>query len=145
MLPSGGIDVYKNDPQYEVLSLYKEKCGNCHGGTSQGGHNIATTYDDAKKPVTSRQFEDCWTDGVAMTVPKTIGECTLLLTRAGANLQTMALAGTAKPSGAEDFVSDVKEIEKEFGTSLMPGFRGRLTDAEIEDLVSYLSSLQGAK
>jgi len=41
--------------------------------------------------------------------------------------------------------SDVKEIDKEFGKSLMPGFRGRLTDNEIEDLVSYLSSLLGAK
>jgi len=41
--------------------------------------------------------------------------------------------------------SDVKEIEKEFGKSLMPGFRGRLTDVEVEDLVSYLSSLRGAR
>jgi cytochrome c oxidase cbb3-type subunit 3 len=41
--------------------------------------------------------------------------------------------------------SDVKEIEKEFGKSFMPGFRGRLTDVEVEDLVSYLSSLRGAK
>jgi putative heme-binding domain-containing protein len=41
--------------------------------------------------------------------------------------------------------SDTKEIEKEFGKSLMPGFRGRLTDAETEDLVAYLSSLRGAR
>jgi cytochrome c oxidase cbb3-type subunit 3 len=41
--------------------------------------------------------------------------------------------------------SDVKEIEKEFGKSLMPGFRGRLTDAEVEDLVAYLSNLRGSK
>ncbi|MDX2019533.1 MAG: cytochrome b N-terminal domain-containing protein [Deltaproteobacteria bacterium] len=37
VLPTGGIDVFKNDPQFEVLSLYKEKCGNCHGLTGQGG------------------------------------------------------------------------------------------------------------
>jgi phosphate ABC transporter permease protein PstC len=37
VLPTGGIDVYKNDPQFEVLSLYKEKCGNCHGLAGQGG------------------------------------------------------------------------------------------------------------
>ncbi len=34
----------------------------------------------------------------------------MLLTRAGSKLQTMALAGTAKPSGAEDFANDIKEI-----------------------------------
>jgi cytochrome c oxidase cbb3-type subunit 3 len=41
--------------------------------------------------------------------------------------------------------SDTKEIEKEFGKSLMPSFRGRLSDAESEDLVAYLASLRGAK
>ncbi len=37
VLPAGGIDVFKNDPQFEVISLYKEKCGSCHGTTGQGG------------------------------------------------------------------------------------------------------------
>jgi cytochrome c oxidase cbb3-type subunit 3 len=41
--------------------------------------------------------------------------------------------------------SETKEIEKEFGKSLMPSFRGRLTDAQTDDLVAYLSSLRGAK
>jgi len=41
--------------------------------------------------------------------------------------------------------SDTKEIEKEFGKSMMPSFRGRLTDAETDDLVAYLSSLRGVK
>jgi cytochrome c oxidase cbb3-type subunit III len=41
--------------------------------------------------------------------------------------------------------SDTKEIEKEFGRSLMPSYRGRLTDAEIDDLVAYLASLRGAQ
>jgi cytochrome c oxidase cbb3-type subunit 3 len=41
--------------------------------------------------------------------------------------------------------SDTREIEKEFGKSVMPGFRGRLTDTETEDLVAFLSSLRGAK
>ncbi len=36
----------------------------------------------------------------------------MLLTRTGSSLQTMALAGTAKPSGAEDFTTDLKEIEE---------------------------------
>jgi len=36
----------------------------------------------------------------------------MLLTRASSRLQTMALAGTAKPWGAGDFTTDVKEIEE---------------------------------
>ena len=39
--------------------------------------------------------------------------------------------------------SELKDLEKEFGKSLMPGFRGRLSDVEIDDLVAYLSSLRG--
>jgi putative heme-binding domain-containing protein len=38
--------------------------------------------------------------------------------------------------------SDVKAIEKDFGKSAMPSFRGRLSDAESDDLVAYLSSLR---
>lgn len=41
--------------------------------------------------------------------------------------------------------SDLKVLDKQFGKSLMPSFRGRLTDAECDDLVAYLSSLRGAK
>ena len=36
----------------------------------------------------------------------------LLLTRKGNSLTTMALAGTARPSGGDDFASDLKEIEE---------------------------------
>jgi cytochrome c oxidase cbb3-type subunit III len=41
--------------------------------------------------------------------------------------------------------SDLKLFDKEFGKSLMPGFRGRVTDAELDDLVAYLSTLRGAQ
>jgi putative heme-binding domain-containing protein len=41
--------------------------------------------------------------------------------------------------------SDTKAIEKEFGKSLMPSFRGRLSDTETEDLVAFLASLRGAR
>ena len=40
--------------------------------------------------------------------------------------------------------TDLKQLDKEFGKSLMPSFRGRLSDAENEDLVAYLASLRGA-
>jgi cytochrome c oxidase cbb3-type subunit III len=41
--------------------------------------------------------------------------------------------------------ADLKQLDKEFGKSLMPSFRGRLTDAESDDLTAYLSGLRGAK
>lgn len=36
----------------------------------------------------------------------------LLLSRTGAELQTMALAGTARPAAGDDFTTDIKEIEE---------------------------------
>ena len=41
--------------------------------------------------------------------------------------------------------SELKQVDKEFGKSLMPAFRGRVTDAELDDLVAYLATLRGAK
>ena len=41
--------------------------------------------------------------------------------------------------------SEVTSVEKEFGKSLMPGFRGRVTDVELDDLVAYLATLRGVK
>ena len=41
--------------------------------------------------------------------------------------------------------SELKSLDKEFGKSLMPGFRGRVTDTELDDLVAYLSNLRGAQ
>ena len=41
--------------------------------------------------------------------------------------------------------ADLTQLDKEFGKSLMPSFRGRLTDAESDDLTAYLSSLRGVK
>ena len=45
VLPTGGIDVYKNDPQFVVMSLFKEKCGNCHGLDGQGGDEGPEFFD----------------------------------------------------------------------------------------------------
>jgi len=41
--------------------------------------------------------------------------------------------------------SELKQMDKEFGKSLMPGFRGRVTDGELDDLVAYLATLRGVK
>jgi hypothetical protein len=38
---------------------------------------------------------------------------------------------------------DLREVEKEFGKSLMPSYQGRLSTSEIDDLVAYLASLRG--
>jgi putative heme-binding domain-containing protein len=41
--------------------------------------------------------------------------------------------------------SDLTRIDKETGTSLMPGYKDRLGATEIDDLIAYLLSLGGAK
>ena len=41
--------------------------------------------------------------------------------------------------------SNAEVIRKEPGTSLMPSFAGRMSDAELDDLVAYLSSLGGVQ
>ena len=41
--------------------------------------------------------------------------------------------------------AEVRELDKEFGRSLMPGYRDRLSPAGLDDLAAYLSSLGGAK
>lgn len=41
--------------------------------------------------------------------------------------------------------ADVRELDKQFGKSLMPEYKGRVSDPELGDLVAYLSSLGGAK
>src|SRR5262245_6919403 len=41
--------------------------------------------------------------------------------------------------------ADLRQIEKEFGKSLMPAYKDRISAADVGDLVAYLSSLGGAK
>src|SRR5215471_9831218 len=40
---------------------------------------------------------------------------------------------------------DLREIQKEFGKSMMPAFKDRLPASDVNDLVAYLSSLRGDK
>jgi putative heme-binding domain-containing protein len=41
--------------------------------------------------------------------------------------------------------ADLREVQKEFGKSLMPAFKDRLPASDVNDLVAYLSSLRGDK
>jgi len=41
--------------------------------------------------------------------------------------------------------ADLRQIEKEFGKSVMPAYKDRIPAADLNDLVAYLSSLGGAK
>jgi mono/diheme cytochrome c family protein len=36
-------------------------------------------------------------------------------------------------------------LKKEPGKSVMPSFKGKLSDAQVNDLVAYLASLKGAQ
>ena len=41
--------------------------------------------------------------------------------------------------------SELKTLDREIDASLMPSYASRLKDAELDDLVAYLSTLRGAK
>jgi putative heme-binding domain-containing protein len=41
--------------------------------------------------------------------------------------------------------ADLRELQKEPGKSLMPSFRAKLSDPQVNDLVAYLASLKGAQ
>jgi len=41
--------------------------------------------------------------------------------------------------------SDLRELKKEPGKSVMPSFKGKLSDPQVNDLVAYLASLKGAQ
>jgi len=40
---------------------------------------------------------------------------------------------------------ELKELHRDWGKSPMPSYKDKLTPAEIEDVVSYLSSQRGAR
>ena len=40
---------------------------------------------------------------------------------------------------------DLTELKKEFGASLMPGYRDAFSATELEDLIAYLAGLRGEK
>jgi putative heme-binding domain-containing protein len=41
--------------------------------------------------------------------------------------------------------TDLKQLEKEFGKSMMPGYRDRLSPAELDDLAAFLAGLGGTR
>jgi putative heme-binding domain-containing protein len=41
--------------------------------------------------------------------------------------------------------ADVKQLDKELGQSLMPEYKSRVSGADLDDLIAYLASLEGAK
>ena len=40
---------------------------------------------------------------------------------------------------------ELKELRKDWGKSPMPSYRGVFSDSEVQDVVAYLASLQGAQ
>jgi len=41
--------------------------------------------------------------------------------------------------------SDLKSVDREIDASLMPSYASRLSDADLDDLVAYLTTLRGEK
>jgi hypothetical protein len=88
----GGGVTYTKDVQPILMA----KCAPCHTTQGLGGHNIATTYADALKPVTSLDAMGCWNDA-AMTMPKKIGECALISIMNGWMPMSMGCFNTPRP------------------------------------------------
>jgi hypothetical protein len=80
----GGTDTTTAAITYtkDVQPILAAKCSPCHAGQSQGQQNIVTNYDDVNKDVVSTDAVGCWNDD-AMTMPKKMGECALILARSG--------------------------------------------------------------
>lgn len=74
---AGGAVTYTKD----VQPIFMAKCSPCHAGQNLGKHDIATTYADVLRPIESFDSFGCWndTDPTMNTMPKKIGECSLVL------------------------------------------------------------------
>jgi hypothetical protein len=102
----------------DVQPILMAKCGKCHGGQGQGHHDIASTYADAKQPVESLQFDECWTNYMMdNAMPKTIGECSMLLARAG---KMPAFEGCDRPTPPNPSVC-ATQAEKDILTAWVAG------------------------
>ncbi len=78
---AGAMVTYTKDVQPILMA----KCSPCHAGQNQGRHNIATNYADAHKEVDSIDSVGCWKDEstATPTMPRTVGECSLISARNG--------------------------------------------------------------
>src|SRR6185369_15964867 len=61
-METGGGVTYTKDVQPILMA----KCAPCHTADGQGHHNIATSYADAFKKVSSTMYDDCYTGTLAM-------------------------------------------------------------------------------
>lgn len=84
----------------DVQPILKAKCSPCHAGQDQGHHNIATNYADAHKQVESIDSVDCWGDQTTAmpTMPKTVGECSLISIKNGRMPFAMGCGQPTRPA-----------------------------------------------
>jgi len=95
-METGGGVTYTKD----VQPILQAKCAPCHTADGQGHHNIATSYADAFKKVSSTMYDDCYTGTLAMPVFKTVGECAAILVRKGLMPYAMGCDQTPPPEPA---------------------------------------------
>ena len=82
----------------DVQPIFMAKCGPCHTTYGLGAHNIATTYEDAFKPVQSLDAPaGCFMD-VDKTMPKKIGECSVPAIMEGWMPMSMGCFNTPRPA-----------------------------------------------
>jgi len=83
-----------------VQPILQAKCAPCHTVDGQGHHNIATSYADAFKKVSSTMYDDCYTGTLDMPMFKTVGECAAILVRKGLMPYAMGCDQTPPPEPA---------------------------------------------
>ena len=106
--PAGAAPTYIKD----VQPIFAAKCSPCHAGQQLGGHDVATTYADALKPIASFDSEGCWNDADSstFTMPKKVGECALVLITSGRMPQGAGCANEMPLMPASCLSSDQKAI-----------------------------------
>lgn len=91
----------------DVQPILRAKCAPCHTDNGTAGHNVANSYADVKKPNESHDFDICWKD-TEQTMPKTVGECSLLLIQNG-RMPLEAGCGSPTPLNPAACLSDAQK------------------------------------
>ncbi|MBI3698179.1 MAG: c-type cytochrome [Acidobacteria bacterium] len=132
----------------EAVFRGKGKCAGCHSVTGQGGR----TGPDLTEVGTRRSASYLRRKLVDPTgdLPEGFLQVTVA-TKEGRRITGIRLNEDTYSLQLRDlsdrphsfWKTDLKQIQKDWGKTPMPGYRGVLTDSEMEDVVAYLASLRG--
>jgi putative heme-binding domain-containing protein len=153
--------VHSGDAQKGRLVYQRSGCSSCHVVAGEGGITgpELTTIGIQRGPDYLRQAVidpgAALPHGTLAVPARNLDEFlpVKVVTRDGAEIQGLRINEDTFTIQLRDMSgqlhsfrkADVRQVEKEFGKSVMPPFKDRLAAAEIDDLVAYLAGLGGAK